>query len=376
MGRATPGSGPTSASPTAASSRWATLGDESARRTIDADGLYVCPGFIDMHTHSDLQLLAQPEWDVKLAQGVTLEVLGQDGLGLAPLTDAHRRRPPSAAQGLERRPVRKSTWTWRSRGGVPGALRRHGRRPTSPSWCGHGTVRMQVMGMDNRAPTDAELARMQAIVPQAMQDGAVGLSAGLTYAPAVFSNDDELVALCESVRDFGGYYAPHHRNYGAGALEAYAASIDIGRRAGVAGPPDARPHEHAANRGRARRAAGAGRRRAGGGVDTTLDTYPYLAGNSYLHANLPTWAHEGGNAAILARLDDPDARDRIRHELEDDPTAPVDWTQVFLTAVSRPENRRFVGHQPGRRQRGRRGAESVRLLLRPADGRGAGRWAR
>ncbi|HLZ26221.1 MAG TPA: D-aminoacylase [Chloroflexota bacterium] len=319
------------------------LTDELARRTIDADGLCVCPGFIDMHTHSDLQLLAQPEWHVKLAQGVTLEVIGQDGLGLAPLTDnvigilrqqlkAWNGDPPEIA------------WTWRT---VAEYLARFDGHvaPNVAFLAPHGTVRMQVMGVDNRAPTDVELGAMQALVAQAMRDGAVGLSAGLTYAPAVYSDDDELVALCEPVRQFGGYYAPHHRNYGAGALDAYAASIDIGRRAGVAVHLTHAHMSTPANRGRASELLALVDAARADGVDTTLDTYPYLAGNSYLHASLPSWVHEGGNAAILARLDDPDVRERIRSQMEGEgsSTGPVDWTQTFLTTASRPENRRFVG---------------------------------
>jgi len=312
-----------------------------AQRVIDADGLFVCPGFIDMHTHSDLQLLVQPEWEVKLAQGVTLEVLGQDGLGLAPLTEetiAPLRQQLKAWNG-DPPEVR---WNWRT---VAEYLDQFDSRvaPNVAFLVGHGTVRMQVMGMDSRAPTHDELRQMQAIVAQSMHDGAVGLSAGLTYAPAVFSNDDELVELCLPVREWGGYYAPHHRNYGAGALEAFAASIQIGRRAGV---PVHLTHAHMstpANRGRAPELLALVDDARAGGMDVTLDSYPYLAGNTYLHASLPGWVHEGGNAAILARLDDPDARERIRREMEDAQSGAVDWTRIVLTAVTRAENRRFVG---------------------------------
>src|SRR5215471_18502590 len=202
------------------------LRDESATRIIDADGLFVCPGLIDMHAHSDVQLLAQPEWEVKLAQGVTVEVIGQDGLGVAPLTDeivAPLRQQLKAWNGEP--PV--VDWSWRSMADYLARFDGHV-SPNVACLVGHGTVRMQVMGMDDRAPSDEELHHMQAIVGQAMSDGAVGLSAGLTYAPAVYSDDDELVELCGPVRQWGGYYQPHHRNYGAGALDAYAASIDIG----------------------------------------------------------------------------------------------------------------------------------------------------
>jgi len=203
---------------------------------------------------------------------------------------------------------------------------------------GHGTVRMQVMGMDDRAPTDAELSQMQAVIGQAMADGAVGLSAGLTYAPAVYSDDDELVELCKPVHEWQGHYQPHHRNYGAGALEAYAASIDIGRRAHV---PVHLTHAHMstpANRGRAPEFLKLVNDARAGGVDVTLDSYPYLAGNTYLHASLPSWVHAGGNSAILGRLRDPEARRRIEAEMDS-----VDWSSIVLTAVARSDSRRFVG---------------------------------
>jgi N-acyl-D-amino-acid deacylase len=309
---------------------------ESARRIIDASGLYVCPGFVDMHAHSDVQLLAQPEWEVKLAQGVTVEVIGQDGLGVAPLTDpivtplrqqlrAWNGDPPAI------------DWSWRTMADYLARFDSHV-SPNVACLVGHGTVRMQVMGMDDRGPSDEELRQMQAIVGQAMADGAVGLSAGLTYAPAVYSNDDELVELCEPVRQWGGYYQPHHRDYGAGALQAYSASIDIGRRADV---PVHLTHAHMStpvNRGRGPELLALIDESRAGGVDVTLDSYPYLAGNTYLHASLPKWVHIGGNSAVLDQLRDPTTRRRIEAEMD-----AVDWSQIVLSSVSRPESRRYVG---------------------------------
>jgi N-acyl-D-amino-acid deacylase len=312
------------------------LGDELARRVIDASGLCVCPGFVDMHAHSDVQLLAHPEWEVKLAQGVTLEVIGQDGLGVAPLTDnieAPLRQQLKAWNG----DPPQVDWAWRTMADYLAQF--DGRvSPNVACLVGHGTVRMQVMGMDDRAPSEDELRHMQNVVDQALSEGAVGLSAGLTYAPAVFSNDDELVDLCRPVHESGGYYQPHHRNYAEGALDAYAASIEIGRRAGV---PVHLTHAHmstAANRGRGPELLALVDESRVHGVDVTLDTYPYLAGNSYLHANLPTWVHVGGNAAIVDRLRDADTRRRINAEMDS-----VDFSQIVLSSVSRPENRRFVG---------------------------------
>jgi len=312
------------------------LGNETAQRVIDASGLFVCPGFVDMHAHSDLQLLVQPEWAVKVAQGVTLEVIGQDGLGIAPLTDgivAPLRQQLKAWNG----DPPEIDWTWRT---MADYLARFDSRVSPNVAClvGHGTIRMQVMGMDDRAPREAELRQMQAVVRQAIAAGAVGLSAGLTYAPAVFSDDDELVELCRPLTEWGGHYQPHHRNYGAGALEAYAASIDIGRRAKVAVHLTHAHMSTPANRGRGPELLRLVNESRASGVDVTLDSYPYLAGNTYLHASLPSWVHTGGNSAILARLRDPDTRRRIEAEMD-----TVDWSQIIFASVSRAESRRFVG---------------------------------
>ena len=322
------------------------LSSEAADRTIDADGLCVCPGFVDMHTHSDLQLLVNPTWEVKIAQGVTLEVLGQDGLGLAPIT--------AETGGLLREQLKAwngdppdIAWDWR---GIGAYLDRFDGNvaPNVAMLVPHGTVRMQVMGMQQRAPTLDELGAMRGLVEQGMRDGAVGLSAGLTYAPAMFSTDDELVELCRVLRPFGGYYAPHHRNYGSAAMQAYADSIDIGRRAGV---PVHLTHAHLSypnNRGRAAEFLEMIDGARAEGVEVTLDTYPYLAGNTYLHAYLPSWVHAGGRSAILERLANTDTRRKIRRDMEETGSdgfhgVPMDWRWIVIAGVSHPENRDCVG---------------------------------
>jgi N-acyl-D-amino-acid deacylase len=321
------------------------LGRESARRTIDADGLYVCPGFVDMHTHSDLALLAQPTWECKVMQGVTLEVLGQDGLGLAPVTDETREvlhgqlmgwNGPGA--GVRRDWHTMAEYLDRFDGKVT---------PNVAALVGHGTVRMAVIGLEDRAPTPSELARMRHLVAEAMRDGAVGLSAGLTYSPGMYGTDDEVVALCEAVHPYGGYYQPHHRNYGSRALEGYAASLDIGRRAGVPVHLTHALMNFPINRGRAGEMLALVDQARSTGLEVTLDTYPYLAGMSYLHAPLPSWVHAGGGEAILARLQNPDLRGRIRGEMEAGSDGfngmPIDWAIMVIAGASLPANRPYVG---------------------------------
>jgi N-acyl-D-amino-acid deacylase len=273
-------------------------------------------------------------------------VLGQDGLGLAPVDRRTAAVLRQQLRGWNGDPP-GIEWDWSS---LAEYLDRFDGKvaPNVATLVGHGTVRILVVGLDDRAPTDAELRRMQETVAQAMADGAVGLSAGLTYTPAAYASDDELVALCEAVRPFGGYYQPHHRNYGKHALEAYAASIAIGRRAGV---PVHLTHAHLGypvNRGRAGELLALVDRARTEGVDVTLDTYPYLAGNTYLHAYLPKWAHAGGSGALLARLRDPDQRARLRSELEEVGSdgfgnVPMDWDWIVVSSVSRPQHERYVG---------------------------------
>src|SRR5205823_3419962 len=220
--------------------RWYPLGraGEPAARTIDADGLFVCPGFVDMHTHSDLRLLANPAHEAKVHQGVTLEVLGQDGLSYAPVNDEVLEQLRGQLAGWNDDPP-GFDWSWRTVGEYLDRLDADGIAVNAAYLAPHGTIRMCAMGYDDRAPTDDELAQMKRLLVEALEDGAVGLSTGLTYTPGMYADDDEIVALCEIVRDYGGYYTPHHRNYGSHALEAYADCIEIARRSGVPPPPAA-----------------------------------------------------------------------------------------------------------------------------------------
>src|SRR3954468_8398770 len=188
-----------------------------AARVIEADGLFVCPGFIDMHTHSDVQLLAHPSHDCKVRQGVTLDVIGQDGLSYAPTTDATMAQLRRQLYGWNDDPPDLG-WDFRS---VDEYLARFAERVAInvAYLVPHGTLRMMAVGMDDRPPTDIELLSMKSMLERGMDDGAVGLSSGLTYAPGMYASDDELVSLCEVLAPYGGYYCPHHRNYGLHAMK-------------------------------------------------------------------------------------------------------------------------------------------------------------
>ncbi len=322
------------------------LPQTGAARTIDVSGLAVAPGFIDMHSHSDLRILSNPAHEAKVHQGVTLEVLGQDGLSYAPVSDKVLDDLRRQLRGWNGDPA-GFEWTWRSVGQYLDRLD-EGIAVNAAYLVPHGTIRMMTMGQEDRPPSSAELDSLRQLLATGMEEGAVGMSTGLTYAPAMYADDDELVALCEVVADYGGYYGPHHRNYGSLALEAYADCIEVARRSGV---PLHYAHAHLGfevNRGRAGELIEMIDVARAEGIEVTMDTYPYLAGSTYLHSVLPKWSHAGGHEATIARLADPELRERLRAELEETGSdgfqgVPIDWTSIVISGTVKDHNAHLVG---------------------------------
>ncbi|HEX3782300.1 MAG TPA: D-aminoacylase [Pseudonocardiaceae bacterium] len=325
-------------------------GTLSATRVIDAEGLVLAPGFIDMHSHSDLRLLAEPDHLAKVSQGVTLEVLGQDGLSYAPVNDTVLAALREQLAGWNGDPA-GFDWNWRSVGEYLDRLDQ-GIAVNAAYLVPQGTVRMLHVGWDNRPPTDAELSAMCATLAESMREGAVGLSSGLTYTPGMYADDEELVALCRVIGEHGGYYSPHHRSYGAGALAAFAEMIEVSRRSGCPLHLAHATMNFPENAGRAEELLALLDTAIAEGADITLDTYPYLPGATYLSALLPSWATEGGLSATLARLSDQDTRERIRREIEETGSdgchgVPIDWNWIEINGVRNERNAHLVGHTVG-----------------------------
>lgn len=316
-------------------------------RVVDADGLVLAPGFIDMHSHSDLQVLANPDHLAKVSQGVTLEVLGQDGLSYAPVDDETLAGLRTQLAGWNDDPV-GFDWNWRSVGEYLDRLDL-GIAVNAAYLVPQGTVRMLAVGWDARPATPSEMDRMRELVTAGLAEGAMGMSSGLTYTPGMYATTDELVALCEVVARGGGYYSPHHRSYGAGALEAYAEMVDVSRRSGCPLHLAHATMNFPVNEGRAGDLLSLLDNAIAAGGDITLDTYPYLPGATYLSALLPSWSTEGGLDATLARLSTPDIRERIRVDLEENGSdgchgVPVDWASIEINGVRDTANTHLVGH--------------------------------
>jgi N-acyl-D-amino-acid deacylase len=317
-----------------------------AMRELDAEGLVLAPGFIDMHAHSDLALLSDPDHSAKAAQGVTLEVIGQDGLSYAPVDDrtlAEVRRAITGWNG----PGDDIDFTWRSVGEYLDRLDQ-GIAVNAAYLIPQGTVRALVVGWEDREATPQELDRMRQLVADGMREGAVGMSSGLTYTPGMYAQDAELTELCRVVAAHGGYYCPHHRSYGAGALEAYEEMVALTREAGCPLHLAHATMNFGVNKGRAPDLLALLDKALAQGADISLDTYPYTPGCTTLVAMLPSWASEGGPEVILARLRDDATAERIRHHLEVVGSdgchgVPIEWETIEISGVSDPALASCVG---------------------------------
>ena len=287
----------------------------SRQRTIDAAGKVVAPGFIDMLGQSELTILVDPRLPSKIYQGITSEVTGE-GDSVAPLNDA------LIQSGKSEFDYYKLTPDWRTFRQYFARLEKQGMGINLASYVGATQVRRFVLGEDDTQPTPEQLAQMQALVRDAMKDGAAGVSTALEYAPAPYAKTEELIALAAEAGKYGGIYSTHMRNESNSVLEAIDEALRIGREANipveiwhikVAGKDNWGRMPEVVAKINAARAAGA---------DVTADTYAYTAWYNDFSAFIPPWAHDGGNAKLVERLKDPVTREKIRKDML---TPSRDW---------------------------------------------------
>ena len=313
------------------------LTDAPAKRTIDARGMVVAPGFIDMLGQSEMTILVNPHLPSKIFQGITTEVTGE-GSSIAPLNDAILKADRVTWEHYGVQP------TWRTFRDYFARLRKQGMGINLASYVGATQVRRMVLGDDDRAPNPAELERMKALVRDAMREGAVGLSTSLQYAPAPYAKTGELIALAAEAAKFGGIYASHIRDEGDGIMPALDEAFRIGREANI---PVEIWHLKAAgksNWGRMPEIVARIEAARKSGLDVAADTYAYPAAFNTFSAVIPPWAHDGGDKKLIERLKDPAMRARIRKEMET-PSGEWnnEWQQVtgpesfILSAVQNPK---------------------------------------
>jgi N-acyl-D-amino-acid deacylase len=320
--------------------RVGTLGGAEAATVLEAQGLAVTPGFIDMHSHADFSLPVCPTADSLVHQGITTLVVGQCGFSPAPLmagTRAQVTRQMDASMGRSGRPLPWEKWS--GFGEYLGYLSRLGTSPNVAALLGQATLRAAVMGFGPE-PADAEqIGRMQAVAAQAMEEGAFGLSTGLIYPPGSFTSTDEIATVARSVGDRGGIYFSHIRGEADTLLDALGEAVRIGRESGAAVQISHFKVAGRRNWETLDRALGLIDQARAEGLDVTADLYPYMAGSTTLSALLPPWAHAGGREAVLERLADGQERGRMAASMRTEGFfKEAEWDKVLIAlAPGKPE---------------------------------------
>ena len=283
---------------------------ENVERTIDARGMVVSPGFIDIHTHSEVSLLVNPRAESTVRQGVTTVCVGNCGLSPYPVNESTKDELCRYLSSFY--PLREVDW--RSTRDFLGKLERQGVSCNVAALVGHGSIRIAVMGFEDREPTAPELREMKDLVSEAMDEGVFGMSTGLGYAPGFFSKTDELIELAKVVSKKGGFYATHTRSIGVTYEEGVAEAITIGREARI---PVQISHieSHYPNWGRTKAVLKMIDEARAQGIDVTCDIPPYLYNLTVITTLLPRWVQEGGLTKLIDRLKDRSIREEVKREI-------------------------------------------------------------
>ncbi|HEX9615691.1 MAG TPA: D-aminoacylase, partial [Bacteroidota bacterium] len=308
--------------------KWNGKGD----REIDAEGMVVAPGFINMLSWATVSLIEDGRSQSDVRQGVTLEVFGE-GWSMGPLND-RMKQEEREAQGDIRYEIE-----WTTLGEYLEHLERRGISTNVASFVGASTVRIHELGYEDRVPSPEELERMKQLVAGSMEEGALGVGSSLIYAPAFYAKTDELIALCRAAAQYGGMYITHMRSEGNRLTEAVHEVFTIAREAEI---PSEIYHLKAAGRenwGKVDEVIRLVEQARNQGLSITADMYTYTAGATGLDAAMPPWVQEGGHQEWVRRLKDPALRERVKREM----SVPTDrWENLYLAAGS-PENVLLVG---------------------------------
>jgi N-acyl-D-amino-acid deacylase len=304
---------------------------------LRGEGLCLSPGFVDIHSHSDYYLLIDPLAQSKIRQGVTTEVGGNCGYSAAPIFGVpleERRKPYKEQFGLD------LNWT-----DLKGYIERLERDGISLNYCqlaGHNTIRASVMGVVDREPSSEEIKKMERIIEDALNDGAVGMSVGFAYTPSCFAKKDELSGLCKVVAKKGGIFTTHIRNEGRNLIESIEEVITIARNSGVRLQISHLKTSGKENWGKLNRAFELIESAIDEGIDIACDRYPYIAGNTGLQSVLPDWVFDGGKEKAIERLKNNKMREDIKIELLKR-YKPDDWNEVMISQVVTDKNKEAEG---------------------------------
>jgi N-acyl-D-amino-acid deacylase len=314
--------------------------EEESKKTLDISNHVVCPGFIDIHSHSDITSLIDPRSRSKVMQGVTTEVIGNCGLSPAPM------RTESSQYLKSQFFPPEFEWNWLRFSDFIATYENNPASLNIASLVGHGTLRIAVMGSENRKPKKSEINKMKTLLKDSLDAGAFGLSTGLIYAPACYAETEEIIELAKLLNEGQKLYATHVRGEGANLVDAVKEGLRIGREAGVRVQIS---HHKAAgldNWGKVNRTLELMDNARRSGIDVTCDVYPYSASSTDLTTCLPPWVREGGTEKMLERIKDAGTRIQIRKEMENNkmqgvwasPVKSIGWDRIVIAAVNAEEN--------------------------------------
>ena len=322
--------------------------DCECQQVIDGTGQAACPGFIDMHSHSDLRVMHQPTPEEKLRQGITTELYGQDGLGVAPMRRKDAGTMATLVSGLNGY-IDDNDWCWDSFAGYLEKLETYSLPVNAAVLASHGPIRMQVLGMSDRQPDARETHALSDILEQALDEGAFGFSTGLIYPPCSFAGTEELVAYNKVAARHNAPFVVHQRDEGYRIRQSFTELLEITRQTGV--------HLHVSHlqaNGRINwhlmdEVLSMADRHINEGGRISWDRYPYIAGCTVLSAVLPQWTFADGTEALIKNLTEPDYRQKIHDEFEKDlehwnnRSITIGWHNIFVTSVQTEGNKWMEG---------------------------------
>lgn len=339
-----------------------------AKETIEARGLIVTPGFIDVHSHNDLvPFMGDNLKELKLYQGVTTELVGQCGLGVVPIAENESMVWKNYVRGVVGDPDIK--WDFINMQDYMDKINKAGLKNNYAVLISHGAIRTKVLGFDNRTPNEAELNTMCLILKKAMEQGAYGMSIGLQYMPAIFSKKEELIAMCKVVKQYDGIIMVHLRNHDDSIIKALDEIIEIAEASSVKlHISHLRSYDSKFLGCSADTLIEIVNKAAAKGVNITFDEHLYLSGSTLMTQLLPPWVTKGGTEAMLLRLKDKDLLEKLKEELSSSETHYTGWDNysyitgwdgVLITSVNKKENYKYIGKTVGNL--------SKELSLHPVD---------
>ena len=321
---------------------------EPADQVIDAAGLAVAPGFIDTHSHSDLDVLLRPQVLPKVMQGITTELLGQDGVSMAPLPTQYISPWRKNLAGLDG-DTDEIDWTYETTDNYLKMIEKAHPGLNEMYLVPHGNIRMEAMGLDNRLPTDEEIEKMKAITRREMEAGAMGLSTGLIYIPCAYSESKEIIEMCKVVAEYDGVFVIHQRSEADTILDSMKEVIEIGRKSGVKVHWSHFKVCGKQNWDKIDAVLELLEEAKKEGITVSFDQYPYVAGSTMMGAILPPWVHDGGTDKAVARLADPELRKKMVYDMEhgipgwDNFVDFAGFENIYVTSVKTEKNADAVG---------------------------------